>query len=360
MTSLLDQDGTHFEKVHVIEHVDSNAGFCAVITYALNGVRKALENGWLPVVRFEGQTARYFYDPEFGENVWDYYFEPVMGVRWDEVREALEDGRLSPSQLHHYEESEFLSWHHSDPDRLATFWATEVPANPAAWIAEKRDLGREFVSRFVRVKAPILEKVEAFRREHLSGDMNFGVHIRGTDFAYAAPTRPQRYIDEIRQIAAERGLDDYRVFVATDQEQYVESFREEFGDRVVTYDAVRSTGELPPFKMKEISPYRLGEDVLIDVLLLASCQHILKGAAAVGEYALWFNPEATVSDFALESDFDPRSLPYLTSAYLKLNLGGYGPVRLALARAWAFVAPLLTAPFRFVARVVRFAWRQFN
>ncbi len=358
MSDLLEHGGVRYSKIHVIEHVDDNAGFCAVVTYALNGVRKALENGWLPVVRFEGNTARYFYDPQVGENVWAYYFEPVLGPSWEEVEKALAEGRLASSDLHHYEESQFLSWHHADPKRIATFWAHDVPEDRAAWFAAKRALGREYVRRFLRVKAPILAKVETFRAAHLDAEWTFGVHLRGTDFAYAAPTSPDRYVRAIRRVAAERGLETYRVFVATDQRQYLERFREAFGDRVVTTDAARSDGELPPFKMKEVSPYQRGEDVLVDLLLLAGCDHILKGAAALGEYALWFNPEAAHTDFALESDFDPRPLPYLKSAFLKENLGGYGPLRLAAAHVKAAVAPLLTAPFRFAARAARFAQRQ--
>ena len=73
------------------------------------------------------------------------------------------------------------------------------------------------------------------------------------------------------------------------------------------------------FLKRDISPYQKGEDVLIDILLLAKCDYILKGAAAVGEYAMWFNPSLKCTDFALASHYDFTSS---ASAFLKLNVGG--------------------------------------
>jgi len=358
MSSLLEFEDHRFKKIHVVEHVDRHAGFCALITYALNGVRKALENDWLPVVRFDSQTTRYFYDPTRGENVWEYFFEPVMGLSWAQVEQALAKGELNPNDLHHYEGSEFIRWHNSDPDRIATFWAKDVPEKPADWTAKKRALGRRYVSMFIRVKPHIHALVDGFYRAHLSKTTNFGVHIRGTDFAYATPTEPEKYIQEIRSIAARRSLTDYRVFVATDQEQYAERFCTEFGHRAVIYGAARSSDETAPFKMKEVNPYKRGEDVLIDILLLSRCDHILKGAAAVGEYALWFNPDATHSDFALESNFYPHKLFNMTTAFTRLNIGSYGPIRKWAMHTRNVIIPLLTAPLRIAARVLRFAQRQ--
>lgn len=72
---------------------------------------------------------------------------------------------------------------------------------------------------------------------------------------------------------------------------------------------------------------------MIDILLLGKCDHVLKGASAVGEYALWFNPRVEYTDFSLESEFDRRDYHQLTSAYIKLNPGQLNPFRLWLKKA---------------------------
>ena len=83
--------------------------------------------------------------------------------------------------------------------------------------------------------------------------------------------------------------------------------------------AIRSSGDLPAFLFEDVSPYKKGEDVLIDILPLSRCDHLLKCAASAGEYALWFNPDLSCTDFALKSRWTRANA---TPAYLKLNVGG--------------------------------------
>jgi len=175
------------------------------------------------------------------------------------------------------------------------------------------------------VKPHVQEKVDRFFEAHLRDRFNIGVHIRGTDFAYAEPTGPDAYFESIDRYVADRSLRSWQLFLATDQTQFVDLFRGRYGDRIVTYDSLRSNGWRPPFKFADASPYRRGEDVLIDVLLLSRCDFLFKGAAAVGECALWFAPQLECHDFALESRFDPRSVEHLVSAWRKLRIDQWSP-----------------------------------
>ena len=312
-------------RYHLIQHIDGNAGFCALLTYTLNGIRMAVRDSAIPVVHYGPGSTRFFYDPSHGENVWEYYFEPVSNVQYEQLRAMLDRNELSPDQVHSFTPKQIFGWHHSDPDRIATFWAKDVPDDPAAWMEAKRALGRKYVSKYVHVKPHVIEKVDAFWGAWIQPQFTIGVHIRGTDFAYAEPTNPLAYFDEIDRRLSNWSTDQYRVFLATDQSQFVDLFRRRYGERLITYDSLRSNRKLPPFKFSKESPYKRGEDVLIDLLLLSRCNFLLKGAAAVGEYALWFNPSLRCHDFALNSSFDPRQVLELVSAYRKLHIAQWSP-----------------------------------
>ena len=322
MNELLIHNGRRFDKIHHIPNPDGNAGFCALMTYALNGVRLALRNNWLPVVDYDAETCPHFFDEHHGTNVWEYYFMPVLGVSSSDVDHALKGGTLDPRMVHRFDPWDVMRWHHTDPDRIATFWASDVPENPRAWMDEKRRLGRRYVGEFIRVRPEITEKIDTFVAEKMQQIFTFGAHVRGTDFAYAEPTPPEAYFRAIDAGVRGRDLSDFRVFLATDQRQFVDRFAAEYGSRLLTYDAIRSSGDTAPFRMMVASPFKKGEDVLIDTLLLSRCDHVLKCAAAGGEYALWFNPRLECTDFALESQFDTRKYHQLESAYLKLNVDG--------------------------------------
>ena len=314
-------DGHRFDKFHIIRHSDPHAGFSSLLTIALNGVRKALENNWLPVVNYDKEVNDHFYDPDHGPNVWEYYFEPVMGVSFALVEELRAKGEISESDLHAYPAELIWEWHRFDPDRIATFWHDEAPEDPRAWMSEKRRLGRLYVSRFLQVKSHIRSRVECFYEEHIAPEYTFGVQIRGTDFAYAEPTEPSVYFRTIDDLARRKQMESFRVFLATDQSQFVDRFSRHFGDRLITYSSTRSTSDVPAFLFRDMSPYKKGEDVLMDILLLAKCDFLVKSASAVGEYALWFNPDLDCVDFALESEYDPT---HAVPAYLKLNVGQMG------------------------------------
>ena len=312
-------------RFHLVQHIDGDAGFCAMLTYTLNGIRMAVRDGAIPVVYYGRGATRFFYDPSRGDNVWEYYFEPVSSPSYEQLRAAIERNEITPDRVHSFTRRQICDWHHSDRDRIATFWAKDVPDDPAAWMEAKRALAREYVAKFVRAKPHIVAKVDAFWNAWIRPEFTIGVHIRGTDFAYAEPTSPQAYFDAIDRYLAARGNEPYRIFLATDQNQFVDLFRRRYGERVVAYDCLRSNRARPAFKFSSESPYRRGEDVLIDVLLLSRCNFLFKGAAAVGECALWFNPALRCHDFALESRFDPRPYRQLVSAYRKLEIAQWSP-----------------------------------
>ena len=325
-------NGRTYDGVQLVTHEDGNAGFCALITYALNGVRRALELNRVPVVVFDAEHNPRFYDPAHGPNVWEYFFDPVAGMSYAEFRARQAEEGWS---VHRFTFDEILKHHLRDPDRIATFWSYDEPKDPAAWMTAKRALGRRMVSKYVRVKAAVRERADAFFRDYLQGSYLLGVHIRGTDFAYAEPIAPELYFDAIRSHARARALDSYKIFLATDQEQFVERFRAEFGDRLVASDCLRSTSAVAPFNLPVArSPYRLGEEVLIDVLLLSRSDHVLKGPSAVGEYALWFAPRLDCTDFALSSRFRPRAIDLLVPAYTSLSVAGQGTLRRWLNHVW--------------------------
>ena len=212
---------------------------------------------------------RYFYEPERGENVWEYFWEPVMGVSSADLTRLIEEGRVSAESVHTFTTEQSRYWHVADPERIATFWITNKPSDRNAWMQDKRRLGREYVRRFIRVRPEIEEKAATFAAEHFGPMYRFGVHIRGTDWSYAEPTRPEQYFEAIEALVAERGLTEFGVFVATEQEQFVDAFRDRYDERVVVYSSARSSNHIAPFKRTDVSPYKKGEDVLIDILLLS-------------------------------------------------------------------------------------------
>jgi len=324
-------EGKDYDKVHLIHGGDPTAGFSALITYALNGVRRARLNNWLPVVDFSPENTPHFYDADRGNNAWEYYFEPVAGLGSSQLQQWLQSGKLGADQVHRYTDEQVVDWHVNDPDRITTFWGPVEVEDRQAWMAEKRQLGREYVGNYVRLKPHIREKLERLHKDLFRFDYMFGVHIRGTDFSYARPTTVDEYFVALEEKIEALGVANYGIFLATDQNQFVDTFEARYPGRIVTTDAMRSSNEVVPYRFKNMSPYKKGEDPLLDILLLARCDYLFKSVSAVGEYAMWFNPSLECTDFALTNEYRHlKSSVYWTGVYLMSDLDNKGPMRIRL------------------------------
>lgn len=343
----LNINGHQYQKIHLIHNTDTGAGFTALIVYALNGVRKAVENNYLPVVNFDKKTTFCFYDPEYGENVWEYFFEPVAGISYQDLQDSIEQGEISQQDIFKNTAAEVLYLHHRDKERLATFWAWEEPKNRTEWMAEKRKLGRDFIKKQIQVKPRIKDKVNTFYQQNFTSPVIIGVHIRGTDFAYAEPTSIEKYFTQIDTYIANESLKEHQIFLATDQKQFVQLFKEKYGDKIIAYDAIRSESDVSPFQFTDASGYTKGEDVLIDILLLSKCNYLFKGVAAVGEMALWFNEQLACTDFALESKFSSVKDYMHKSAYLKLNIDGKSRFSLFIRKIYMMIVRFFYTTFPF-------------
>ncbi|MCP4893556.1 MAG: hypothetical protein GY911_07045 [Actinomycetales bacterium] len=120
-----------------------------------------------------------------------------------------------------------------------------------------------------------------FWREHLEGSPVIGVHLRGTDAVSMHARRAHRigslswkqFLKALRAALAERS--DARIFLATDTEKAVDVLKANFGNRVVTCQALR---------------HRDGDqEAVIDYLLLGRCDLLVHNSSGLARSVLLAN-----------------------------------------------------------------------
>ena len=286
----------------------SHAGFFAYVNFALNQLIYAEKYGLQPVVNFgpdSGDGPNAFYDASRGENIWDYFFEPVAGETYAGLEARIDDpdDPLTRDDLVTLDTEQLWRIHREEPESIFVYphgiYRDQQIGEP--WYRMQRAKANRIIDRYVRVKPNILAKVDAFAAHHFAGSRILGVHMRGTDkgTADAGPSlmrvvKPAEYFPHIDAYAEEHGA--CKVFVATDQEQFLDQMRARYGDRILSYQAIRARGVRNPFEMRDGNGYRKGEDVLIDCLLLSRCDYLLKCTSAVGEFAMYFNQNLSCTD----------------------------------------------------------------
>ena len=300
--------GDRYRKVLLITINHSYAGFFAYVTFAINQLIYAEKHDYLPVVWFgpqSGDGPNAFYDPSHGENTWDYYFEPVAGYTYDDIRAMIvsTDNPLRETDVLRLSTEELWRLHREEPDSVYNYpygYYRHKSRFDPEWYRAQREKAHRYISRYIRIKPQILEDVNRLQQRFGAGG-TLGVHLRGTDkgTAGAAPhlmrvVKPTTYFPLVDKYMDRYGL--YTLFVATDQAQFVDLFRTRYGDRVLAADAIRSDSSVNPFQQVGDRGYQKGREVLVDCLLLSQCDYLIKCTSAVGEYAMYFNPDLECID----------------------------------------------------------------
>jgi hypothetical protein len=121
-------------------------------------------------------------------------------------------------------------------------------------------------------------------------DNCLGVHVRGTDHWQHGPLIN---LDEyFKHIDDKIELGIYtKIFLATDEARYVESFQQRYGDKVIINDNItRSNTSIAIHSSGVDNKEKLITDVMLDAISLAQCEEIIITSSNVSAYTLAINP----------------------------------------------------------------------
>lgn len=207
----------------------SSAGLGWYIIYTLNGIRFAVENGYIPVVDWQNcKIPQYDADKVGKENIWEYFFEQpfqvglneayASGDFWviDDVRELMYKNSLNVEKMTDFYDKDVLEW-------------------------------RICFQKYVRLKKSIKEYFDdIFGQEVGANDCLLGVLARGTDYVelkpagHLAPIPISEMLCEIEQES--KKVNEYRLFLATEDQNIFNIFRNRYPGKVYSAESKRYTG----------------------------------------------------------------------------------------------------------------------
>lgn len=207
-----------------------------------------------------------YYDPNYGPNWWEYYFEPVCIGN---------------------EENTIPFYTPNGPEGIDCAMLTEFTL--------KRKHCHQLLSKYVRLKPHMESKINNFAQMHFSECYVIGVHYRGTDKVVESPRASYQIMEQhILNVINTMKPIRYKIFVATDEQAFIDYLKVAFPVQVCFYeDAIRSSTK-EPIHMQKISGYKKGEDAIIDCLLLSRCQILIKTSSNLSLFSTYFNPEMPV------------------------------------------------------------------
>lgn len=203
-----------------------------------------------------------YYDELKGANWWNYYFEPMeVGTK--------ENAEIRP------------------PSRGESIRAFCERYHIA------RAEGAEIVKKYIRVRSEIQKKVDSFVQDYFQDFFIVGVHYRGTDKEQEAPK--VEYENVFKSIEENIPLTlPYRIFVATDELPFLEAIQNRFPNQIICTDAHRTKGNTGVHYTFAAPPYQLGEEALMDCLLLSKSDLLIRTSSSLSLWSTYFNPDLPV------------------------------------------------------------------
>ena len=225
-----------------------------------------------------------YLDPRVGGNVWDYYFYQPFEFTKEEIINNPKEQAI------------FI-----EDEKVVPLGVTSRPSS------EMIKVGRELTKKFIRVKPHILEKVDGFIKDTFNGEKYFSIHKRGTDHARDSGNpllSLKEYTDQ-----ADKFFEEYNFgLLCTDEDSTVKAFKERYGDKIKVYDDMIRCDNIQGvhYTIGRDNPYKMGEDVMIDALLMAKSDHLIRTVSNVTIFSILYG-DCKVTEMDLHLDYSKFS-----------------------------------------------------
>lgn len=257
------------QQILLIDYAGGEAGLSDYIKYTYAYFWIAKKRGWKCVVDLSHKPNQYLTCEGENEDMWDYFFESLSDMPLSEVYESASVIRCSANEI------KMTVWFDNPYIRMVL-----------------RSVASDHVMKTVRFNKETEEEINKYMPEALKRKENnkvLGVILRGTDYREEANKSRGRTIAvaKLEKVVAKckyiMNLYGYEyLFVATEDSEYFEKMKEEFGEKCLYVDQKRvchdysSGGYIACSKLLDIKDGKeFGRRYLAVIQSLANCQALI-------------------------------------------------------------------------------------
>lgn len=210
-----------------------------------------------------------YYERKIGPNYWNYYFKPISF------------GHRKNSHVVHFSRQEL--------SEFTCYARFQMPVKRAA----------ELVKKYIRLKPSLQKEVDRFCKRKFKKDYIIGVHYRGTDKKIEAPRLSYKHvykeivyaIANIKQgKSVKKKNHKIKIFLATDEQPFIEYLEKRFPGKIITTNAIRSTDGTPIHLQRHSGQYKSGKGAVLDCVLLSRCHFLLRMDSNLSSASTLFSP----------------------------------------------------------------------
>ena len=289
------------DKVFYVIRRCPTAGLFSNITFILNHLRICDQMNFIPIVDMRYYPTLYN-EPNLikkTKNAWEYFFKKLNNYSLKKVYQS---------------KNVFLS-----SLRFEKNMALDMTDN---------SLSKYFNE--IKVRKDIIKKKNIFlKKEFDKKNKVLGVHFRGSTYktarGHALPPTIKLMIKNIEKLMQKYKYD--KIFLVTEEQKFLDALKKKFNSKLIYYNSFRMN-KLDSFKIypRRNHRYLLGEEILIETLILSKCQGLTYIKSNVISAAILFAQKKIKTHeiflgFNTRNKFFSRYLWFIKS-FLPPKLGG--------------------------------------
>lgn len=257
----------------------TGAGFFSNFRGSIAAIKRCTDTGLLPYMEWRNNP---YTDPTKGSNVWEYYFMPISRIPQNTI-------------VNKYPIEQDFTWRNQP---------------------QTREIMHDLIQKWVRLQPTLEHEINKFWEKNMKDHHVLGIHVRLTDKANHPRERMtivsyENYKHEIDKYI--KIYPDTKIFLATDSIDYLESFKNDYGDRLILHPNItRSSGGKSIHHHMRGNGYKKGKDVVTECILLSKCNFLIKGVSNVALCSLFFNKDLDHFNITSKYNGDTREdfIPY--------------------------------------------------
>lgn len=274
----------------------SRAGMFSNVLAVVQQIHLAMQGGYMFHVQW--RKSRYA-NPNRPEDPWEYFFEqPYPRAKRLMKRQRKASGQQAP-RIQHGTGVLCSTGSIVHPCRVDGDCDTAMfPRNPAktARIVQNRIKLQPQMAAKIAAQRTALFSETPFIAVHLRGKHGLDCGARAARAAAGTPEEVPYHLYEAAIDDAVERMPDTPVLLCTDAEDVFAHMKKRYGSRIHAYDSLRvGSGEIflqtEPGMAFQDDAERLGEDIIIEVYLMAQSAHLIHGLSNISRYVRFQNPD---------------------------------------------------------------------
>lgn len=234
-----------------------NAGMFSIF-YDVLALCKYYDDGHYNGIQIDFKKSGRYYVDILGENWFEYFCEPIKLGNEENPVYVVGNAPFAPT-------SYFLDF-------------------------STRHEAKRIIDKYIHFRPEIIEEVDQFVSDNFNTFV-IGFHYRGTDKYTEAKIVPYEEAAKIlEKKIKELQLIDYKIFIATDEQAFLDYMVSIHGDRVCYSDSARSMDGIPLHK-GSLNGYAAGFYAIVDSLLLSKTNYLIKMSSNLSDWSTFFNPD---------------------------------------------------------------------